>query len=85
VKTNAFFEKRFLILTRPKISHRWRGRAWIAMDVFHKQKRGIGAASGWLHRLVRCLGRHEGNVAKEYCIASRNPQLCEADASARRS
>src|SRR5438067_131937 len=38
-----------------ELSHRWRERAWLAVEMFHQAKRSIGTASGWLERLVRAL------------------------------
>ena len=42
-------------LTRPKISDRWRGRAWLQAECGSHRKLERGAASGSLHRLVRCF------------------------------
>src|SRR5205823_3196030 len=42
-----------LRLTRPKISDRWRGRAWLRTECGSHPKPKRGAASGSLDRLVR--------------------------------
>ncbi len=43
-------------LTRHKISDRWRERAWLHVKCGSHRKVERGAASGWLHRLVRPIG-----------------------------
>src|SRR5438128_12079200 len=42
-------------LTRHKISDSWRGRAWLRIQCGNHRKLERGAASGSLHRLVRCF------------------------------
>jgi hypothetical protein len=41
-------------LTRHKISDRWRRRVWLQVECGSHRKWERGAASGSLHRLVRC-------------------------------
>jgi hypothetical protein len=45
-------------LMRHKISACWRGRVWLQVECGSHRKRERGAASGSLHRLVRCW-RHQ--------------------------
>ena len=52
-------------LTRPRSATAGESEHGLQWKGIHKEKRGSTPASGWLHRLVRCLGatHHRLNFA----------------------
>src|SRR5437763_3519457 len=74
-----------ICLTRHKISDRWRERAWLQIECGSYRKRGRGAASGSLHRLVRPGQSDYDSRDYDVCENVGNPGSEHAAAARRRT